>query len=82
MTRIRPARATMAFLCLLAAGCCTDLQASYVRAMEATRKAVEADVTAGLYKPDAASRRTLDGWKDSNAKAESALEDGGKGSAK
>jgi hypothetical protein len=55
-------------------GCCgSGLQKEYVGAMEATRRAVEADVDAGLYKPDARSRATLDRWKAANDDAAAAL---------
>jgi hypothetical protein len=59
---------------LLATGCTHNLQRPYVEAMEATRVAVEADVEAGLYKPDERSRKTLADWKAANLDAFTVLE--------
>ena len=59
---------------LLVTGCCHNLQRPYVESMEATRVAIEVDVTAGLYKPDARSRKTLDDWKAANVDALAVLE--------
>jgi len=55
-------------------GCAHNLQRSYVESMEATRKAVQADVKAGLYKPDARSAQTLADWKRANEDAFLALQ--------
>ena len=63
----------LAALVVSLTGCCTDLQESYVSAMESTYSAVQADVKAGLYKPDAASTKTLDGWLKANTDARKAL---------
>ena len=76
MTRL--AKLALLTAALALPGCCTDLQRSYVDSMESTRKAIEADVTAGLYKPDATSRETLDRWKKANADADAALKVDGK----
>ena len=57
----------------IAQGCSTNLQRRYVQSMEDTRIAVEADVTAGLYKPDALARKTLDGWERNNADAKAVM---------
>ncbi len=48
-----------AALALALSGCCHNLQGSFVQAMDDTMVAIEADVEAGLYKPDAASAETL-----------------------
>jgi len=53
----------------LSACATSDLNADWLKADEATRKAVMADVKAGLYKPDANSTATLKGWAEVNAKA-------------
>ena len=64
---------------VLACGCAaTDMQASYVRSMEATHEAITADVKAGLYAPDATSRQTLDQWQRANAEARRVLEEEGR----
>ena len=58
-----------AFLALFTIGCTHNLQRPYVESMEATRKAIVADVDAGLYKPDARSDATLAEWKAANVDA-------------
>lgn len=60
-------------LALSAQGCKANLQRPYVDSMKATHAAVMADVTAGLYKPDASSNRTLEAWAKSNKDADEAL---------
>lgn len=70
--------AALLALALAATGCTSNLQRSYVDAMIRTKKAVDADVKAGLYKPDANSQRTLDAWAKANADAEAALAAEGK----
>lgn len=67
-----------AFLALPCSGCCTDLNRDYVDAVEATRLAIEADVTAGFYKPDEKSRAMLDGFKQINEEADAVLKADGK----
>ena len=62
------------FVMLSVTGCCHNLQESYVDSMEATYKAVQADVKAGLYKPDATSQQTLKSWKQANDDARKVLE--------
>lgn len=64
----------LAPMVLFIAGCASGLQESYVDAMETTYEAVQADVDAGLYKPDEHSKRTLEGWKKANESARKALE--------
>ena len=59
---------------LVFTGCANNLQRTYVDSMEATRTAIERDVTDGFYKPDATGRRTLDQWKKANADADAALD--------
>ena len=71
-------RTSVLVLVLLATGCTSNLQRSYVDSMTATEKAIRADVKAGLYKPDAASKRTLDAWTKANADADAALKAKGK----
>ncbi|KKM69260.1 hypothetical protein LCGC14_1452550 [marine sediment metagenome] len=71
--RLAMLSAFMALFTLSLGGCAHNLQRSYVEAMEDTRMAVEADVQAGLYKPDARSDKTLKAWKDANEDAFMAL---------
>jgi hypothetical protein len=65
-------------LVLALSGCVSNLQASYVEAMEKTYNAVLMDVEAELYKPDEHSTATLNAWKKANEDARAALEVEGK----
>lgn len=71
-------RCLLACLTLAVAGCVSDLQRPYVEAVEAIRVAVEADVLAGVYQVDTASRTTLDHWRDVQREALESLEVDGK----
>ena len=63
-----------AFMALFTTGCCHDLQEPFVRSMETTMVAIEFDVTAGIYKPDAMALRTLDRAKRAIADARAVVD--------
>lgn len=63
---------------VLCSGCCSNLQASYVRSNQAAYDAIMADVAAGAYKADAQSKQTLEGWRLNNSQAEQVLRAEGK----
>lgn len=60
------------------AGCTTDLQRDYYETVEAYRLAIEADVTAGIYRVDSQSRATLDDFASTQGSAKEALRAAGK----
>lgn len=57
----------------LPSGCCHNLQAPFVDAMDATMIAIELDVKHGLYEPDAMSSQTLLRAKSAIADAQAVL---------
>ena len=63
-----------AFMALFTTGCCHNLQEPLVKAMEDTVVAIEADVEAGIYKPDVHSKRTIKRLKDATTDARAVLD--------
>lgn len=59
---------------MLLSGCVHNLQRPFVEASKAFYEAVEADVEAGLYKPDKHSKATLDAYKQALKDADKVLE--------
>lgn len=70
-----PLALLLALALLTLPGCASGLQAQYVTAMERTYDAIALDVEAGLYRPDARGRATLERWERANADARAALEE-------
>lgn len=63
---------------LLFAGCCHNLQADYVVAMEGVHEALLLDVKHGLYNPDKHGKKTLEKFGELNADYRARLEKDGK----
>ena len=70
----RLCRLAMVSAVLALSGCCHNLQEPLVSSMEAVMIAIEADVEAGVYKPDVHSKRTIKRLKDATTDARAVLD--------